>query len=236
MGRGSATTPGGDLADAVRTALAAHADPVRAVGQQRYMKSTLPYLGLTTPTLRRAVRPVLADPAYRITERSQWEGTVRRLWHEATHREHWYAALALLGDRRYRSWRDPALVPLLEELIRTGAWWDVVDSLATHEVRDLLLARPAELAPTLRRWSRDESLWVRRAAVLAQVGAKDRTDTDLLRDVVEATLEDPDVFARKAIGWSLRDYARTDPEWVRAFVDAHPRLSALSRREALKHL
>ena len=236
MGPRPATTPRGDLADAVVAALAAHADPARAADQQRYMRSAMPYLGLTAPTLRQALRPVLADPAHRITDRAHWEATVRSLWDGATHREHRYATLALLGHRLYRDWRDPETLPLLEYLVRDGAWWDLVDSIATHEVRDLLLGWPEEVAPVLRGWCLDESLWVRRAAVLAQVGAKDRTDRTLLADVVEATIGDPDFFARKAIGWALRDLARTDPEWVRAFVDSHPELSALSRREALKHL
>ena len=236
MGPRAATTPRGDLVDAVVTALAAHADPERAVGQQRYMRSALPYLGLTSPTLRQALRPVLADPKHRITDRAQWEATVRSLWDGATHREHRYAALALVGHRPYRDWRDPDALPLLEYLVRDGAWWDLVDTIATHEVRDLLLQWPREVAPVLRRWSLDDSLWVRRAAVLAQIGAKDRTDRALLAEVVEATLADPDFSARKAIGWALRDLARTDPAWVREFVDSHPGLSPLSRREALKHL
>ena len=230
------STPHRELVEAIRTALAAHADPERAVGQQRYMKSSLPYLGLTTPTLRQALRPVLASSAYRIAERAQWEATVRALWDEATHREHWYAALALLGHRTYRDWRDPATLPLVEHLVRTGRWWDVVDDLATHRVRELLLDRQAEVAPVLRDWAQDEDLWIRRTSILAQVGAKDRTDPTLLTDVIEPSIPDPDFFARKAIGWALRDYARTDPDWVRQFVATRPELSPLSRREALKHL
>lgn len=224
------------LLAAVRAALRPHADPERAAGQQRYMKSTLPYLGLTSPALRRVLRPVWADPIHRIEHRGQWEATIRALWDGASHREHWYAALALYGHRTYASWRDPQMVPLLEDLIRSGAWWDVVDDIATHHVRELLLGWPDVIAPVLREWSRDEFLWIRRAAIIAQVGAKERTDTALLTDVVEGNISDPDFFSRKAIGWVLRDYARTDPQWVRAFVADHPDLSGLSRREALKHL
>jgi 3-methyladenine DNA glycosylase AlkD len=236
MRRSRPSTPHHELVEAIRTALAAHADPERAVGQQRYMRSSLPYLGLTTPTLRAALRPVLASSAYRIAEREQWEATVRALWDEATHREHWYAALALLGDRTYRGWRDPATLPLLEHLVRSGRWWDVVDDLATHRVRELLLDRPEEVAPVLRTWARDADLWIRRTAILAQVGAKERTDPVLLADVIQPSISDPDFFARKAIGWALRDYARTDPDRVREFVARRPELSPLSRREALKHL
>ncbi len=224
------------LTEAIRRTLADHADPVRGAQQQAYMKSALPYLGLTSPVLKASLRPVLADPAYRIAQRPQWEAAVRALWDEATHREHWYAALALLGHRSYRAWRDPELLPLLRHLVQTGAWWDVVDEVATHRVRELLLGWPDELAPVLRGWARDEHLWVRRTAMLAQVGAKERTDPMLLADCLEPNIGHPDFFSRKAIGWALREYAKTEPDWVRAWVDAHPTLSGLSRREALKHL
>lgn len=228
--------PRGDLITAVHEALAPHADAERALGQQHYMKSELPYLGLTTPVLRKALRPVLADPAYRIAERAQWEATVRALWGGATHREHWYAALALLGHRAYRQWRDPHTVALLEDLIRDGAWWDVVDDIATHFVREVLLGWPDEVGSVLREWAHDEHLWIRRASIIAQVGAKQATDTALLTEVIEPNISDADFFMRKAIGWVLREYAKTDPDWVLAFVEAHPDLSGLSRREALKHL
>jgi 3-methyladenine DNA glycosylase AlkD len=233
------TQPRRDVIDAIRAALLPHADPVRGAGQQRYMKSTLPYLGLPSPTLTAALRPVLGDPAYRISTRAQWEASIRALWDEATHREHWYAALALLRHRHYRAWRDPDLLALVRHLVVTGAWWDVVDDIATHVVRDLLLAAPDPMAPILRAWSRDDHLWIRRVAMLAQVGAGARTDPVLLADVLTPNIGyagEQVFFSRKAIGWALRDYARTAPDWVRAFVAEHPDLSGLSRREALKHL
>ncbi|NLJ55319.1 MAG: DNA alkylation repair protein [Intrasporangiaceae bacterium] len=232
----ASTQPREDVIAAVHAALTPHADPERAVGQQAYMKSALPYLGLTSPVLRKALRPVLADPAYRIVSREEWEATVRALWDRATHREHWYAALSLLGHRTYRSWQDPHLLPLIDGLVRDGAWWDVVDDLATHFVREILLAYPEEVAQTMRTWSLDDDLWIRRTAMLCQVGAKQATDPDLLTDVIEPNIEHTDFFSRKAIGWALREYAKTDPDWVRTFVEQHPNLSGLSRREALKHL
>ncbi|MEO0326451.1 MAG: DNA alkylation repair protein, partial [Myxococcota bacterium] len=85
-------------------------------------------------------------------------------------------------------------------------------------------------------WMRAEDRWLRRSAILAQLRAKERTDPALLTASIEAAMHDRDFFLRKAIGWALRQYARTDPGWVRAFVDARPALSPLSRREALKHL
>ena len=197
----------------------------------------MPYRGLTSPILRASLRPILDDPGYRFRTRAEWEGAVRVLWDEATHREEWYAALALAKHRHYRPWLDSDLMPLLLHLIKTGAWWDVVDDIATHLVRTVLLDSPEVEGLRLREWSVDEHLWVRRTAIIAQVGAGEHADPALLADVIEPNLADRDFFIRKAIGWALRDHARTDPAWVRAFVTAHDsELSGLSRREALRHL
>jgi 3-methyladenine DNA glycosylase AlkD len=225
---------------AVRAARAGAGDPAWAAQQQAYMKSALPYVGLGAPQLRALLRPLLAEE--RFVDRDSWEAAVLELWDDATHREEWYAALALLRHRAYRQWLDPDLLPLLEHLVRTGAWWDVVDETATHPVGDVLLAHRADATPVMDAWSvDDDSLWVRRAAMIAQLGHGEQTDTDLLERVLVANLDDTrygrEFFVRKALGWALRQHARTDPEWVRAFVRTHSdRLSGLSRREALKHL
>lgn len=225
-----------DVIAAITAALLSNADPERAVGQQRYMKSALPYFGLTTAVFRPLMAAILRDPALAMRSREEWEATIRALWFGATHREHWYAAIALARHRPYRTWCDSDAMPLWESLIRDGAWWDVVDDIATHLVRDTLLARPELESGRMRRWSRDTHLWVRRAAILSQIGAKERTDTRLLEDVIGPSISDREFFLRKAIGWALRDCARTDPTWVLRFVEDHPDLSGLSRREALKHL
>ena len=163
------------------------------------------------------------------------------LWEDAEHREEWYAAIALVRHRPYRAWLDPDLLPLLEQLVRTGAWWDVVDEVAAHPVGQVLLDHRAAATPVIDRWSVDpDSLWVRRTAMLAQLRHREETDTDLLERVLVANLDDTaygrEFFVRKALGWALRQHARTDAAWVLAFVSTHAdRLSGLSRREALKH-
>jgi 3-methyladenine DNA glycosylase AlkD len=220
---------------AVRAALAQGADPEVARGQQAYMRSAMPYRGLRKPALTAALRSLLRD--WRPDGRAQWEDTVRVLWDEATHREEWYAAIALARHRRARSWLDPASLRLWRHLIQTGAWWDVVDEVATHLVGDVLATHRAEVTPVMRQWARDDDLWVRRTAVICQVGHRQDTDDELLRHAVEANLDDPTFWLRKAIGWALRDRARTDPDGVRAEVARlGDRLSGLSRREATKHL
>ncbi len=225
---------------AVRSALAGRGDPQRAAQQRAYMKSELPYLGLGAPALRALLRPVLAE--HRFIDRAQWEAAVLELWEDATHREEWYAAIALLRHRAHRQWLDADLLPLLEQLVRSGAWWDVVDEIAGHVVGQVLLDHRTAATPVLDTWSVDpDSLWVRRTAMLAQLRHRERTDTELLERVLVANLDDTaygrEFFIRKALGWALRQHARTDAAWVRTFVRPHAdRLSGLSRREALKHL
>jgi 3-methyladenine DNA glycosylase AlkD len=223
------------LIEDVRARLAAAGDPARAETMRAYMKSALPYHGVPSPACRTIFRELLAE--HPLDDRDAWLATIRALWDGATHREEWYAALALARHRRYAAYRDPDALDLYRHLVVTGAWWDVVDDVATHLVGPLLLAHPDGVRPEILRWATDEDRWLRRSAVICQVGAKGGTDLELLSAAVEANLDDRDFFLRKAIGWALRQHARVDPGWVRTFVAAHDdRLSGLSRREALKHV
>ena len=227
------------LVDAVREALAQAGDPVRAVGQQRYMKSEMPFRGLTSPTLRATLRPILGDTAYLLVDRASWEATVRLLWDGAAYREERYAALALARHGRWRAFHDVAALSLYADLVRSGAWWDLVDDLATHHVAPVLQANPTLARTTVRGWATDDDMWLRRTAILSQLPAKMATDTELLTHCLTVNLPGSrfgsEFFIRKAIGWALREHAKTDPPWVREFVAAHD-LSPLSHREALKHL
>lgn len=224
-----------DLVQDVRRGLAAEADPDKAVAMRAYMKSQLPYYGVPAPAARRVFRTAI--DAHPLPDRGAWLGTCLALWDGATHREERYGALALVRHRRYRPYLDPELLPDLAYLVRTGAWWDLVDEVATHLVGPVLLTHPAATAPVVRSWATDEDRWLRRTAVICQVGAKEQTDVDLLLHAIDANTDDRDFFLRKAIGWALRQHARTDPDWVRTVVAARSdRLSSLSRREALKHI
>ncbi len=228
-----------DLVDAVRRAVASGGDPERAAHQQAYMKSAMPFRGWSAPELRALLRPVLAE--HRATDRPEWERAARELWDGATHREERYATLALLRHRYYRAWQDPDSLAIHEHLVRTGAWWDLVDEIAAHLVGGVLATHRAEVTPTMRAWATDDDLWIRRTAILSQLRHKDATDAALLLEVLDANLEGSrhgsEFFVRKAVGWALRAFASTDPAWVRDYVASRgDRLSGLSRREALKHL
>jgi 3-methyladenine DNA glycosylase AlkD len=221
------------LADRVRRELRTGADPERASGTSAYMRvaerGALPFLGVRRPEVRRIVRAAATDhPA----DADVMTAVARELWDRAEFAEERYAAQDLLGLRWARGRLD--LLDLHRHMAVTGAWWDHVDEIA-HRTADLLDTHPVEMGDVLRAWSRDDSMWLRRLAIIGQLGRRDRVDRELLTDVIEPNLADPEFFVRKAIGWALREVARWDPAWVRAFADAHE-LSPLSRREALKHL
>ncbi|PXY24748.1 DNA alkylation repair protein [Prauserella endophytica] len=222
------------LVRAVRDGLAELADPAKAPDMRRYMKSELPFRGVPKPAREILGRRLFAE--HPLPDVPVWESVVRQLWDEAAHREERYLAIDLTGHRAYARWQTPERLPLYEHLIVTGAWWDYVDEIAIRRVGPILRADPATVSPLMRAWAHDGDRWKRRTAVICQVGSKEATDPDLLAHCAEANVGDPDFFLRKGIGWALRQYARTDPDWVRAFVADHPGLSPLSRKEALKHL
>ena len=130
-----------------------------------------------------------------------------------------------------------ASLPMYEEMIVTGAWWDTVDTLASKRLGEILRNEPAPMRKAMRAWSRGEDMWKRRSAILCQISFKKETDLDLLFDLIEPSIGSKQFFLRKAIGWALRSYAWTDAKPVVAFVNANrARLAPLSVREALKNV
>ena len=176
-----------DLVHDLRRRIAAAGDPERAPQMQAYMKSALPYRGVMSVPLRAIIGEVV--PAHPLPDRAAWRAAVLELWDEAAYREERYAALAVAGHRLYRPYRDPAALDLYRHLVVTGAWWDVVDTIATHHVGEILERYPAEVTPVLARWAVDDDLWLRRTAVLSQLRRKAGTDVDLLRLALEQNLE-----------------------------------------------
>ena len=222
------------LAAALRKELRAHADPERAAGAQAYMKSTMPYYGLDATTLRAVCKRVfLAHP---LTTFAAWRRTALDLWTAARHREERYAAIELTGHRAYRAHQTLEALPMYERFIVEGAWWDYVDAVAVHRVGPILRAYPRDMKKTLRVWSGCDDMWKRRSSIISQVSFKRDTDTALLTACITPSIERKEFWLRKAIGWALRAYAWHEPRWVVRYVKAHPELSGLSRREALKNI
>ena len=218
--------------DRIQPLFATAADPVQAESMARYMKGRFPFHGIPAGPRRELQRQAFAG---RHLDRAEAEAEVAlladALW-ALPEREYQYAACDLLRAAAPRA--SAGLLALIERLAATRAWWDTVDSLA-HAAGTLVLAHP-ELGARMDALALSPDPWLVRIALLHQLDAYGRTDVERLLRVCAAHAGSSDFFVRKAIGWALRQYARTDPAAVHAFVEAHPELSPLSRREALKGL
>lgn len=231
------------LVDAIRDSLTGLADPESAAGKAAYLKSEIPVLGVRNGDVRKAVRENARIKALQLADRSDWEATIRALWDEAEFREELLAAIELseLPSATRQGWHHPDQLDLYRHMVATGAWWDLVDPIATHRVGYLLVEFPDEVTATLEGWTVADDFWIRRTAILAPLKHREETDLTYLRLAIENNLQDSqygkEFFIRKAIGWVLREQSKTNPSWVRSFIEQHRGgLSGLSIREASKYL
>lgn len=226
-----AVTPPDAWVDATVDALTPLADAERAAPMSAYMKGIAPFLGIGTPERRAALRAAWADlgPIDEATLRD----VARELW-SLPEREYQYAACDLI-QRHQRRLQATFIVEPVQDLITTKPWWDTVDSLGTAAVSPIT-ARNDQLMSLMWQWWDSGDRWLIRAAIQHQRGRQAETDFAVLYAMCDRFAEDREFFIAKAIGWALRDATRWDREGVRDFVDAHPRLSAVARREAVRGL
>lgn len=217
--------------------LTALRDEARAVEMMAYLKTEQPMLGVSEP----ARRPVFKEMTRRYPPKngSEYRANVCALWEAGRRpggfREMQYAALWYA--EHFEEHHDAAQFPLWRRLVVEGGWWDLVDWLATRLVSPIVRKHRAKSMVVMRRWIEDEDMWVRRAAILCQLGHKDAADEATLFDFCLKRAEEPEVFIRKAIGWALREHGKSRPESVKAFLLEHKdKLSALSVREAGKYV
>lgn len=204
----------------------ANADDARAM--KAYMRSRFEFLGVKTPARRKAAKAFFkkhggADIDWRF---------VRQAW-KHPFREMQYAALDYLETRK--NLLCPGDLPQLKKLAQTKSWWDTIDFL--DRLAGGIIAAFPETRPVILQWSRDEDIWLRRLAIDHQLLRKDQTDQHLLEQILVNNLNQTEFFINKAIGWALRDYSKTNPEWVKNFIrQHHGKMAPLSIREASKYL
>jgi 3-methyladenine DNA glycosylase AlkD len=222
------SAPPGTLFDRLRRGVDAARDPVRAAGTAAYMRDQFPFAGVSLP----ALAAILAEASAGLPppeDDGDLAAVALACWDEP---EREYQHLAVLHLRRHLRLLTPDFVPTLERLVVTRSWWDTVDGLATHVAGAMVAAHPG-LRAVMDRWIEAENFWLARVAILHQERWKERTDATLLFRYCRRRAADREFFVRKAIGWSLRSYAKVEPETVAAFLAAHGgELSGLSRREA----
>jgi len=207
-----------------------NADPAQAGPMAAYMRNQFAYLGIKSPAMKMLHKQFYAE--HRLPALDELDPILRELW-ALPQREFQYAALGLLG--MFANKLPPEFTETLEFLNVTKSWWDTVDTIATGILGVHFKRYPKVRNKYLARWRKSDNFWLRRATILFQLGYKKETDFQLLCDIIRENLGSREFFINKAIGWSLRQYTRVDPQGVRNFVAAtllHP----LSAREALKWL
>ena len=215
----------------LRAELKAQADPEYAARMRDYLKSEMPLYGMRAGDMRKVFS--LSFHRVEIDSFEEYEEVIQALW-EGDYREERHAAIDFA--RRFKKFRTREALPLYELMIRTGAWWDLVDWIAVDLIGGLLRDDPS-VAEVLMQWSRSDDMWLRRAAIICQVRFKELTDEELLFAIIKPSLEHKVFWIRKAIGWALREYGKVNPESVKGFVaDHNDQLSGLSKREALKYV
>lgn len=220
---------------AVGAVLAPMSDPALQPWMQAYMKGRFEYLGIKTPVRRAATAELI---------RGQKDATAADLLRSARilwampEREYQYVAVDLLA--KHVKTLSPKQLPALFRLVQQKSWWDTVDALAGGVIGRIVLnarAENPEIQIEMDKALQSSYLWVRRVAILHQLGWRGQTDSRRLFKYALACGHEKEFFIRKAIGWALRDYARHAPAEVRAFVRANQdKLSPLTVREAAKHL
>ncbi|MEO0997286.1 MAG: DNA alkylation repair protein [Pseudomonadota bacterium] len=191
-----------------------------------------PYYGVKSPGIKAVARDV--RKRFPVATAGDYVTAVTALWAQPE-RENRYLAVSIAS--RHKRFVTFEHVPLYRRLITEGAWWDLVDGVAANCVGLVLLREREATRPLLERWVDDEDLWVRRTALLAHLTHKSETDRAQLFDHCRRRMHEKAFFIRKAIGWALRQYARTAPDAVRAFALQHREaMSGLTFREATKYL
>lgn len=215
----------------LRAGLLVVADVEKAPEMAAYMKHRFTYLGCSAGERRKVSKPILN--AAKKMDPDALLDLAHRLWAEPE-REFHYVGMDVVraGAKNLRA-DDLGRV---RRLIEATPWWDTVDSLAIHSVGTLVTEYP-DLVGEMDEWIESNDIWIARTALLHQLMYKERTDINRLFTYCTMHMESSEFFIRKAIGWALRQYARTDPDAVRAFVlNNEDSLSGLSKREALKNI
>ena len=194
-----------------------------------YMKNHFSFLGIKSPLRKQLLKEQFAE--YALPDPDQLFEEVWKLY-DRPEREYQYAAFSLLEKMKKHLSTDD--FHALLKLIETKSWWDSIDSIAPKFVGDVVKIDREYGEQVMRKWSKSDNMWTNRSAILHQLKFKQEMNTDLLFEVIQEHSSSNEFFIQKAIGWVLREYAKTNPDLVKSFVEDHP-LKPLSKREALKH-
>lgn len=202
-----------------------------AVAMAKYMKNKFPFFGIKTEERRRIFKSIWAENQKEVSDNPR---EIALLLFSKKERELHYCAFEILMKKLKNNYRKED-IQLIEKLIIINSWWDSVDVIAKFILGDYLQQFPLETDAVISSFSNSENMWLNRSAILFQLGYKNKTNFDLLKSVCEKHKMSTEFFIQKAIGWALREFAKTNPEAVKDFVSVS-NLKKLSKKEALKNL
>lgn len=211
----------------------AAADPEQAQGMSAYMRDQFSFLGLPSPVRREIFKPYLAELKKEARTNGVNHDFVEHAW-EQEGREFLYNALDYLAN--VKKYLQPADIPWLRSLAERKTWWCSIDRL-DRIIGDVALRYPELNEMLLNEWAVDDNFWIRRIAIDHQLTRKEKTDPELLEAIIRKNFGSSEFFINKAIGWSLRDYSKVNPERVRDFLTRYSeKMAPLSIREASKYV
>ena len=206
-----------------------HKNEEQARQMSKYMLNKFEYIGIKTPERRKIFKNFFKE--YKNEEKIDWE-FVNKCW-ENEYREFQYVAADYLKNMKDKLTIDD--IPKFKQLILEKSWWDTIDNL--DMTIGALALKDSNVNKILLEWSLDENIWLRRIAIDHQLLRKEKTNTELLEKILKNNLGQAEFFINKAIGWALRDYSKTNPEWVKNFIEKNKeKMAKLSIREASKYL
>lgn len=200
-----------------------------AIQMKAYMKNKFDFFGIKTPERRKICKDYMKHR--KLNDEKELETIAKELW-ALPEREFQYFAIELLALSK-KVWKT-SIIELFEFCITHKSWWDTVDFIANECTGPYFKMFPAQIVPVTDRWNASSNIWFQRSSLLFQKSYKRNTNTVLLSAYINNLSHSKEFFVQKAIGWILREYAKTNPEWVKAFVNTH-NLATLSKKEALKH-
>jgi 3-methyladenine DNA glycosylase AlkD len=212
----------------LRSAFEKKANPERAAQKTAYMRNLFPHFGLVAPEQHELLKSFLKE--HGLPDKNDLPELIDLLWAQPE-REFQHFGQELIA--KYSKKVDKDFISIYEFMIVNKSWWDSIDMIASHLVGTHLKRFPELIPDYTEKWMASGNFWLQRTALLFQLKYKKDTDVDLMFDLIKRLAHEKEFFIRKAIGWVLREYSKTDPERVIQFVE-HNQLSHLSKTEALK--
>lgn len=216
---------------ALENAFEANQNPENAFAMAKYMKNNFPFFGIKTEERRRIFKEIWKENKEEVSANAR---EIALDLYSKSEREFQYCAIEILIKELKGNYKKED-IQLIEKLISDNSWWDSVDTIAKYILGEYLLEFPLETKKVITRFSKSENMWLDRSVILFQLGYKQKTNADFLFSECLKQGHSKEFFIQKAIGWALREYAKSNPEAVIEFLNSST-LKPLSKKEALKNM